>query len=179
MERTLTEIARHLNERGIVWGIGGSLVLKHHGIVKSARDIDILVTLEGLEAADEELSSLGHKQTKMTSPLFQTTYFYEYVINGIEVDLMCDFKIVRDPLYTYPFDAESVVSADFIDDVRIPYTSLEDWYILYQLMNRNDDKTLAIRQYLQTNGITHPNQWDRMLKTVPDPLKSQIIASLK
>lgn len=179
MEKTLVQIARHLNERGIVWALGGSLVLKHHGLVKSARDIDILVTYEGLEAADEELSSLGYKQTKMPNPLFQTTYFYEYVINGIEVDLMCDFKIVRDPVYTYLFDSECVVGADFIEDVRIPYTSVEDWYILYQLMNRTDDKTQAIRQYLKLNGITHPTRWEKMIASVPEPLKTQITSSLR
>ena len=54
----LKRIALLLNQEGIVWELGGSLMLKQKGLVEVANDIDLLIAESDVERAHELLSTL-------------------------------------------------------------------------------------------------------------------------
>lgn len=61
MFNTLSYIGKKLNDEGIVWGVGASILLNHYGLVDKPNDIDILVDLNDIEKADKILKSIEKK----------------------------------------------------------------------------------------------------------------------
>ncbi|MBU1141214.1 MAG: hypothetical protein KKG64_01700 [Firmicutes bacterium] len=173
---TLHLIAQQLNKEKIIWALGGSNVLKKYGIIDQVNDIDILVMQNDIEKADQILSSLGNKISTPPSSLYLTSYFYQYEIRQIKVDLMCDFKIkYNNQVYTYIFDQSSITDVDHIANIDIFYTSLEDWYVLYRLMKRNDeDKVKTLEKHFMLHGVKHRELILRTLEQVPNDLKFKI-----
>lgn len=172
----LNMIAEQFNLAEITWAIGGSNVLKKHDLIDHANDIDILVMEKDVVKAAEILSNLGTKLSTKPSKQFETKYFYQYTVHETQIDLICDFKIrYQNELYSYTFDEESITDQDMIAGVQIFFTSLEDWYVLYRLMNReNDQKILSLEKYFRLHGVSHPQLLNRALKQVPQELKFKI-----
>lgn len=174
-------IAQKFNSEEIMWALGGSNVLKKYDLVDSVNDIDIFVSQKDIERANQILSSVGTKIPFVPNPNYLTTYFYSYKIKKFKVDLMCDFKIkFGDKVYTYLFDQSSITDSDDIAKEKIYYTSLEDWYVLYRLMGRNDDdKVKNLEKHFELHGIKHPKLLQRTLENVPRELKLKIKFQLK
>ncbi len=172
----LNMIAEQFNLAEITWAIGGSNVLKRFDLVDHVNDIDLLVMEKDIQKAAKILSELGTKLASKTTKQFETKYFYQYTVHDMQIDLICDFKIrYQDTLYHYIFDEESITDIDTIAGVRIFFTCLEDWYILYRLMNRQDDqKIFNLEKYFRLHGIKHLKLLNRALKEVPKELKFKI-----
>jgi hypothetical protein len=175
MKNTLKTIASRLNERKILWALGGSWLLQLQGQPIIPHDIDLLVAIQDAMAAEEVLQSLGTLQTpKPLDPRYLTGYFREYRINGVDVDLIGDFKIVDQGItFSYPFDEQSVVKDFWIEGIKIPCTSLEDWFILYRLMGRNEKASL-LATLLRRDGILYPELLRRTLLQVPQPTQNEL-----
>lgn len=168
-------IAQKLNNENIMWALGGSNVLKKYDLVNSVNDIDIFVSEKDIKKANQILSSIGVKIDVKLDPNYLTTYFYSYKIMKFKVDLICDLKIkCEDEVYTYKFDELSITDSNDIAKENIFYTSLEDWYILYRLMGRDDEKVKNLEKYFQLRGIKHPKLLERALENVPNDLKVKI-----
>lgn len=60
VHQTLCDITRRLEELGIPYAVVGGMALVAHGYDRTTVDVDILVTLEGLEAVHRSLSGLGY-----------------------------------------------------------------------------------------------------------------------
>lgn len=167
--QTLSCIGEKLNKENISWGVGASILLNHYNLVNNPKDIDILVALEDIHKADEILKSLGHKKVREFNESYSTEYFNEYVINGIDIDVMSGLTLNHEEgKYTQIFDKASIVDEMDVDDVKIPLTSLEDWYIIYQLIPGRDYKVTLIENYLLQNGVKNPMLLQRALKcTLP------------
>ncbi|MCF7930584.1 MAG: hypothetical protein K9L02_03630 [Acholeplasmataceae bacterium] len=177
---TLLLIAQKLNSEGIMWALGGSSVLKKHELVETVNDIDILVSKKDIEKANQILSNIGTKIEVQPNPNYLTTYFYSYIIMKFKVDLMCDFKIkYENQVYSYLFDESSITSSDDIAKEHIYYTSLEDWYVLYRLMGREDEKVKNLEKHFELHGIKNPKLLSRTLENVPKDLKLKIKYQLK
>lgn len=56
--KTLQDLSRHLDEAGIRYALIDGLALAQHGFVRMTEDIDILLTVEGLQTFKEQ--ALGH-----------------------------------------------------------------------------------------------------------------------
>jgi hypothetical protein len=175
---TLSYIGEKLNNAGILWAVGASIVLNHYGLVDKPNDIDILVDINDIKRADEIINELGSKKPleKGESALYSTKYFYEYIVNGIDVDIMAGFAInFNEGTYEYSFDKEAVTNAKKTNGVEIPLTSLEDWYVLYQLMPNREKKVSIIEEYLLVNGIKEPHLINRALsKELPNNIRERI-----
>jgi len=169
-------IAQKLNSEGIMWALGGSNVLKQFDLIETVNDIDILVSEKDIVKANQILASIGSKMEVKANPNYLTTYFYSYRIKKFKVDLMCDFKIkYNDIVYTYTFDETSITSSDEIAKEKIFFTSLEDWYVLYRLMDREDDEKIKnLEKHFELHGIKHPQILKRTLENVPRDLKLKI-----
>ncbi len=60
VHKTLREIARRLSEEQIDYAIIGGMALALHGFVRPTEDVDLLLTLEGLEKFHQGLVGRGY-----------------------------------------------------------------------------------------------------------------------
>lgn len=173
---TLSYIAKELNSQEILWGIGASIVLYNYGLVDNPNDIDILVDIKDIQKADMILKNLGVKKLTEKIDMYSTRYFYEYVIKNIDVDVMAGFIVNHsNGDYRYSFDHKSITNFIVINGIDIPLTSLEDWYVIYQLIPGREHKVRIIEDYILQNGLEHPDLLKRALtKTLPAEVKYRI-----
>lgn len=176
MLATLRQIADQLNSQQLMWAVGGSLMLNHYGLAEKPNDIDLLVDLNDIVKVDEILCSMGEKKTRVEVGQYSTKYFYEYVINGFDVDVMSGLAINHDDgVFNFIFDQDSIAGFKEIGGTKIPLGSLEDWYVLYQLIPGRDGRVNAIEGYLKSNGVTRPDLLTRMLPlNLPDGVKANV-----
>jgi len=164
MFNTLKFIGEKLNEAEVTWAVGASILLYHHSLVDNPKDIDILVDITDIHKVDNILKNLGEKTAREKCEDYSTEYFYEYVIKEIDVDVMAGFIINHEEgSYKYTFDKISINETMDIDGVKIPLTSLEDWYVLYQLIPRRQFKVELIENYLKLKGIRREDLLRRAL----------------
>lgn len=180
MFNTLSQIGQSFNEEYILWGVGASIMLNHYGLADKPNDIDILVGIDDIKKVDAILKSVGEKKIYEKTDTYSTEYFYEYVINDFDVDVMAGFKInYCDGIFEYIFDKDSISEMKIINGVQIPLTSLEDWYVIYQLIPNREAKVEIIENYLLLNGIKNPNLLERLLKAnLPKRVRENIIKIL-
>lgn len=180
MPDMLIRISKVLNAAGILWGLGGSQLLHHHGLIANPNDIDLMVSENDIQKAEALLAGLGHKLNwEMTAP-YETRRFLEYLIAGQEVDVMCSFAI-RHPegLYRHPFDTASIQGFACMGGVSVPLMHLEDWYVLYQLIPGREAKVALIEEHLAP-GILKPPPLLRILEgNLPAAVRERILRILK
>lgn len=165
MFNTLSYIGKKLNDEGILWGVGASILLNRFGFIDKPNDIDIFISLDDIEKADEILKSIGEKKKWEKTSTYSTEYFYEYVINGIDIDVMSGFAVNHNNgTFRYVFDEKSISEFQIINGVSIPFTSLEDWYVIYQLIPKREAKVEMIENYLKLNGVKRPMLLKRSLE---------------
>ncbi|WP_105616363.1 nucleotidyltransferase family protein [Vallitalea okinawensis] len=181
MFSTLSNIGRELNENGILWGVGASVLLNHYGLIEKPNDIDILINLDDIQEADMTLRSLGEKRIFEKTSTYSTEYFYEYIINDIDIDVMAGLSINHEKgIYRHVFDCQSIVKTAKINDIDIPLTSLEDWYVIYQLIPNRKAKVKMIENYLHSNGVQKPELLKRALKgNLPNNIRFNIKKMLR
>lgn len=154
MFNTLSYIGEKLNNSNIVWGVGASILLNQFGFIDKPNDIDIFIDIKDIEKADEILKSIGEKKQREKTATYSTKYFYEYTIKGIDVDVMAGFAVNHtNGVFEYKFDNNSISEFKTINGVDIPFTSLEDWYVIYQLIPNREPKVNMIEKYLLSNGV--------------------------
>ncbi|NLA78946.1 MAG: hypothetical protein GX845_05350 [Erysipelothrix sp.] len=94
---------------------------------------------DAAEAVVKILLQHGGLVPSKVSAHFKTKYFYEFVIDGVGVDVMAGMVIInQDKEHSFSLKAESVVEYVLINDVEIPLQSLAEWRNLYLLMGRLD-----------------------------------------
>lgn len=173
---TLSYIGEKLNKAEILWGIGASVVLNQYGLISNPNDIDIIVDIKDIEKANEVFKSLGKKKPIKETSIYSTKYFYEYIVNDIDIDVMAGFAINFDEnTYEFSFDSKSITEVKSINGVDIPLTSLEDWFILYQLIPNKELKVDIIEKHLLSNGIKETYLINRALtKNLPHKVRDRI-----
>lgn len=178
---TLSYIGEKLNEERIEWGVGASILLNHYGLIDKPNDIDILVSIKDIEKADKILKSIGEKKIWEKTETYSTKYFYEYIVNGVDVDVMAGLSInYNNGIFKYLFNQSSISEIKIINGVNIPLTSLEDWYIIYQLIPKREIKVTMIENYLLLNGVKMPTLLERALRgDLPKKVRDKIEGILK
>lgn len=51
-----------------------------------------------------------------------------------------------------------------VNGIKIPFTSLEDWYVIYQLIPNREAKVNMIEKHLLSNGIKNTFLLHRAMK---------------
>lgn len=177
MKNTLIQIAKELNKEQITWAIGASVLLNFYKLVDDPNDIDIIVKISDIEKTNRTLKKIGYKKTSEKSDFYSTKYFYEYEINKIDIDVMAGFVINydRNKQYLYEFNQESITKVLNINNVEIPLASLEDWYVLYSLMNNREEKVDLIENYFRENGVRNFEILKKhMSKDIPKKVRENI-----
>ncbi len=173
---TLVVIARILNQADVHWGVGASVLLYYHGLIDAPHDIDIMTTEADADMVASILGDLGDEAFGDPGrSLYSTSRFLEYVVDGTDVDVMAGLAIKHEGgTYVFPFDDRSVTMRKNVDGVTIPFTSLEDWYILYQLMPGREAKVKLIEDHLLNSGSTNLSVFDRALaRELPPYVRSR------
>ncbi len=176
MFKTLSYIGEKLNDSNILWAVGASMMLNQFGLINNPNDIDIFVDIKDINRADEILQSIGEKKKIEKNSVYSTEFFYKYLINGIGIDVMAGFAINHSRgVYEFIFDTKSISKIETINEIDIPFTSLEDWYIIYQLIPNREFKVNLIEKYLTLNGIENPDLFKRALRgNLPLEIRSKI-----
>ena len=180
MFETLCRIAEAFNKENLTWAVGASIMLHHYGLVVQPRDIDLLVTVEDVDKAGKILDQMGHLCPPSPKGTYATTYFLEYDVEGTDIDLMADMRIKHgDETFVYGFDHNSITDHMSLNSVPVPLTSLEDWYVIYQMIPGREKKVNLIKQYLTDHGIQHSHILNAYLETsLPEEVKQSILALL-
>ncbi|MHB8070393.1 MAG: nucleotidyltransferase domain-containing protein [Candidatus Cryosericum sp.] len=173
---TLVDLAKELNQAGVRWGVGASVLLWHYGLADNPHDIDLMAAEQDVDRITAALDRLGMKETGSEQGPYATSRFLEYVVDGIDIDLMAGFGIRHGAgVYTYVFDERAVTGKAVVGGVVIPLTALEDWYVLYQLMQRREHRVRVIEDYLAGNGSAHTDLLERALsQPLPPDVRSRI-----
>lgn len=176
MLNVLEKIGEILNKENITWAVGASLLLNYHGLIENPHDIDILIDLKDVEKVDKILCNLGKKLPKDNKKIYSTKFFSEYIILNVDIDVMGGLCInYSNKSYEYKFNKNSIVNYLNLNGVKIPLTSLEDWFILYQLIPNREIKVKIIEDYLIENGVKHKDFLERALsENLPINIKNRI-----
>ncbi len=165
MLNTLSYLGEKLNESNIVWGVGASILLNQFGLIDNPKDIDIFVDIKDIDRVDKILKSIGKKKQWEETTIYSTKYFYEYIVRGIDIDLMAGFAVNHSSgVFEYVFDHKSMSEFKVVNGIKIPFTSLEDWYVIYQLIPNRETKVNMIEKYLLSNGIKNIFLLQRAMK---------------
>ncbi len=135
----LAKIAQLFNEKSITWGLGASMMLYFRKVVTTFHDIDIMVDTKDIQSALALLSPLGTHVKRVPNAQYQTEYFYEFVIEGVDIDVMAGFKIVKDAqVHDCPFTKENIDGHILLHHQCVYLQSLSDWKRYYALMGRQE-----------------------------------------
>lgn len=176
LTESLSYIAEKFNESGIIWAVGGSLLLNYYGLALNPKDIDILVDIKDVKVADSILKSIGKKKVSEKKNEYSTLYFYEYVINEEDVHLMAGITVNhKEGSFKYIFNNSSITKKEKINGHVIPMTPLEDWLVLYDLVPMESEKVKLIEDHIKENGIKNLASFKTALKgNLPYEVKKRV-----
>ena len=150
LKSVIKMVAQLLNDEEIIWGVGASVMLSHYGIVQDPGDIDIMVDMKDIHRLDSILSRLGERVEGVPDETYKTRFFYEYMIDGVEVDVMaglCIHNGGRD--HFFDFTRDSIGGSMEVDGVEVPLAKLEEWYEIYRVIPGRGKKAKDIGEYLE------------------------------
>ena len=166
LDRLLVELAKGFRERHIRYGIGGSRLLQFHGIDVQPHDLDFILDIADFAKADAYLRSIGTPVFVEHDELYRTGSFSRFEVHGASVDLIADFTISNhDTRFTYPFSEDCLSEPFPLDSEKVSACRLEDWYLLYQLMNDRKGRVVLIAAHFRKKGDFDRQ---RFLALVPD-----------
>ena len=134
--RVLSAIAARFNAAHITYAVGASALLYFKGLLDDFHDLDLEVSEADALRARDFLCELGTLHAS-TRGQYETKYFFEFTVDGVEVDLMGGFAIVRDGVvYDCSLDPAEINDTVAVNGVAVPLHSLTAWRRYYALMGR-------------------------------------------
>jgi len=144
-EETIDNLKAILNNNNIVWGIGGSFLLKLYNLSSTVNDLDLWVRPNDLQKVRNifrEYEEIGSEINLPPDLHFKMDYL------GTQVDFVAAFIIKPNQnTFDYEISPKDIQFQSYGDTDEIPLTSLEDWYFIYKLLKRND-KAAKIEKFL-------------------------------
>jgi hypothetical protein len=143
----LSRLAHELNAHGVTWALGASCFLYLKGIAPSFHDLDIMVDEKDVKTVEALFLARGEKQPDhYDRSRYGTKVFDEYVIEGVDLDVMAGFSILKDGKeYRFPLKKEAIVDHLRVEGEDIPVESLEAWRERYALMSRPEKVAMIDR----------------------------------
>ena len=139
----LAKVGAALNGARVSWAVGASLMLYLRRMTDTFHDIDLVTTIADADAVCAVLSRLGALQPANPSALYKTKRFLEFIVDGVELDVMAGYAITRYGVdYDRAFDPASVDAHATVGGVTIPLQAVAVWRENYRLMGRADKVAL-------------------------------------
>lgn len=178
----LKKIADGLNKLNCTWGVGGSVMLNHYGLVKKPNDIDIIVDASYAEKIKAFMDTMGtYVELESKSP-FRTKEFFGYMVEGVMIEFLGDFKIEveQGKIYEFILDNDAIKEYMLIDGVKVNLTTIEDWFVAYGVMGDPKKRIPLIKEYFSKSGIKYRNLLERNLSNnLLDSVKLDIISIIQ
>lgn len=144
----LKEIAEQLNDHFIEWALGGSMLLAFHNMTDDADDLDLMILESDAKRVEEIFDRLGVREKSKSSEKYQTRCFMEYVVQGVSVDIMAGFTIVKeDQTHYLPLESEGIEEIIYWRRAWIPLQSVSRWEQYYEWMGRNEKVEMIRSKY--------------------------------
>lgn len=132
----------HPSFKGITYGIGGSLLLLELGLLKTARDLDLVCSLADFSQLKAVLNAELSPVEVQPHPIYQSEAFARFVsTEGVAVDLMAGIRVQQSQrLLCWQFQPKRLEWRH-----QLPWMLADDWLALYQLFQRPDRVQLLQR----------------------------------
>lgn len=135
--RVLAQIANRLNAAEIQWALGASAMLYLNGVADRFDDLDIMVQTDQALRAKDILKSMGAMKTANPAAQYGTKYFFEFVIGGVDVDLMGGFTIREGEIeHDCSLKSFQIAETREICGEKVPLQALSVWREYYEWMGR-------------------------------------------
>ncbi|MDD2957562.1 MAG: hypothetical protein PHR92_03440 [Lachnospiraceae bacterium] len=135
--KVLSGIANVLNKNNVIWAVGASMLLYFKGKTDVFHDIDIMVYEDDVSKLKELLLPMGILAPPNPNTQYKTRHFLEFTIDGVDVDVMAGFVIVKDEReYDCSLMPEQIAETLKINGETIPLQAVADWRRYYELMGR-------------------------------------------
>lgn len=169
LQEVLAYIVKALQQEQIHFGIGGSLLLAHHGLPVTPRDIDLVVALADVERAVQVLSEMGTVVEQDEMSLYATQVFQEFIIHDIDLDLMSGLQIRHNEgIFAYPFAEQT------LNETGLPFMSLIDWYVIYQMIPGREQKVVMIEHWLADQEMDRERLEQLRRLNLPQAVRNRI-----
>lgn len=146
---SLESLSKVLNHQNIIWGVGGSCLLSLHHLYENPHDLDLWVQPSDMS----KLRIIFKEYQELPNDLpLPEKYRYKIKFHDTDVDFIACF-IVKPNQHTFEYNINPN-NLEYINcnGFKIPCTYLEDWYIIYRLL-RKDDKADLIKKVFEAKKI--------------------------
>lgn len=145
--RVLAKLGAVLREHGILWAAGASLLLYLKGYVEEFHDLDILIGETDPVKMDEILQDFG-PFPESAKGTYATKYFREFSVDGVEVDMIGGFAIVKaGKVYDCSLQSSQITGYAEVCEEQIPLHSIALWREYYALIGRETKVALIDQKY--------------------------------
>ena len=145
----LSELAHTLNDNHIKWGIGGSYLLKIYDLVDDPNDLDLWVDPIDIVRVREIFDQYDEIYTSIPLP---PNLHYKIKYRNTEVDFVGCFSVKPNQRsFKYNISPTNIKMIQ-LDEIEVPCTYLEDWYIVYRLLKR-DEKAEMIKKFFKKHSF--------------------------
>ncbi|MBQ3136990.1 MAG: hypothetical protein IJB74_05845 [Clostridia bacterium] len=144
---TLSKLADMLNKNNIVWGIGGSYLLHIYGLYDSPNDLDIWIQPKDMGTVKKIFNNFEKIKSDIQLP---EEYHLKINFFDIEVDFVSCFIITPNQnKFNYNISPETVYDKFLINNVQIFCTTLEDWYLIYKILKRENKASIIEKVFTE------------------------------
>jgi len=115
------------------WGIGGSVLLVHLGLLTQAHDLDLVCTKQSFPLLHSRLADSYEQLPVAAHPYYCSGHFSRFqTADGQVIELMADIAVMQDsgPI-AWRFDP-ALLCCQF----GLPWMNAEQWLTLYRLFER-------------------------------------------
>ena len=136
-QQTLNRLSQMLSNENIVWGIGGSYLLQLYNLYSNPNDLDVWVKPSDMPKVRQLFRAYEEIETEIAS--LPPKYHFKMRFYDVEVDFVACFIVKpNQKTFTYHISPQNIDYLMLDNNVEIPCTFLEDWYIVYKLLKRNE-----------------------------------------
>lgn len=172
----LLKIAQAFENSRILWGLGASMMLYCRGLVGNAADLDLVIAPECMAAANEILSGMGQRLPAAPRGQYATRAFYEYEIHGVAVDAMAGMTLLSGGEAFHYTLLPQFLERVPVKGVSVPMTALEDWYLLYMLMEGREAKVRLLEAHFSAHGLRREVLAARLEEPLPPAARQRALA---
>lgn len=150
-KKIIKEVTEILNRSNVIWGVGGSYLLKIYDLIDDPKDLDLWVSTNDISKLRKIFSEYQEIKTEVPLP---PELHYKILYKNLEVDFVACF-IIKPNQYEFKYNIkpQNIRIVKLKNGIELPCTYLEDWYIVYKLLKRND-KAKIIEDFFYKNKMT-------------------------
>lgn len=175
--QTLDSALKILKDNQIKCGVGGSFLLQLYDLCDEPKDVDFWVDPKDIQKVRCLFKECDEISERIQLP---EQYHYKFRYMDIELDFVaCFITRPNQHQYIYNIRPENIEIVTTRDGLVIPCTSLEDWYVVYKLLNKQEKASL-IEKYIFKKDICKTNKRLNMfIKDEENKLPQRVTSDIK